>query len=135
VTWFQNVSNAHLLEVKKYGDTHITMPQETRREDVISSSSGSLGKHNMYILQSLLLRHTSGGMPMQRTKVLSQLPLSLDVEILLIAEEDNSSCCYQSCNIIFLCRGEGSKVDACDFCADSGVEIADGGCSGGEGGE
>jgi hypothetical protein len=102
---------------------------------MIPRTSGSLGKHNMYILQSLLLRHTSGGMPMQSTKILSQLPLSLDIKVFLIAEEYNSSCCYQSCNIVFLCRGEGSKVNASDLRTDSGVEIADGGCGGSEGGE
>lgn len=67
-------------------------------------------------------------MLMQRPKISPQLPLLVDIKILLVPEKHNSPRCYQSCNIIFLRIAKVGEIDAFNFSTDFGVVVADGRC-------
>lgn len=79
----------------------------------------------MDILEAFLTGNGSSCMLVQLTKVLSKSALLLDAKILLVAEENYTSCRNQSCKIVLLKVCEGSKIDAVDLCADLGVVVED----------
>lgn len=79
----------------------------------------------MDILETLLARYGCGGVLVQLTKVLSKLALLLDAKVLLVAEEDNTSCRNQSCKIVLLEVGEVGKVYSVNLGADLGVVVKD----------
>lgn len=64
-------------------------------------------------------------MLVQFAKVLAQFALLLDPEVLLIAEEDNTTRSDEPGEIVLLCIGQVGKVDARNFSADLGTVVAD----------
>ena len=64
-------------------------------------------------------------MLVQLAKVLAQFSLLVDAKILLISEEDDASCSYESCQVVLLYVGEIGKIDAVDFGADFRIVVED----------
>jgi hypothetical protein len=64
-------------------------------------------------------------MSMQFTKVLPQLPLLIDAEVLLIPEEHNTPRCNQPSEIVLLRICEVRQVHAVNLSPDLGVVVED----------
>ena len=58
-------------------------------------------------------------------KVSSQIPLGLDIKVLLSSEKDNASVSDQSSKIVLLRVGEICEIDAVNLGADFGIVIKD----------
>ena len=65
-------------------------------------------------------------------EILSKLPLCINVEVRLVAEEDHASSCNETRQVILLRIGKLGKVHSMDFGANFGVVIEDISCIGQE---
>jgi hypothetical protein len=77
------------------------------------------------ILKTFLTWHSGGGVLVQGPKVLTKSALLLDAEVLLIAEEDDTSRSNEPCEVILLEVGEVGQVYAMDLCSNLGVVVED----------
>ena len=62
---------------------------------------------------------------MQGPKVLTKSALLLDAKVLLITEEDDTSCSNESCEVVLLGVGEVGQVYAMNLCSNLGVVVED----------
>jgi hypothetical protein len=83
------------------------------------------------ILKAFAAWHSSCGVLVQLAKVLTEGPLLLNAKVLLVAEENDTSCRDQPCKVVLLKIGEVGEIDTMNLCSNLGVVVEDF-CSRGE---
>lgn len=100
------------------------MPEEggsKQRAEVLVA----FGEDDVDILETLAAGNGSGGMLVQLTEIRAKLTLLVDVEVVLVAEENDTTNGNETSEVVLLSVGELGKLDAVDLGADLGVVVED----------
>ena len=97
--------------------TYVRVPEECWREVCPLVFGVLVCVDNVNVVEVSSLRYSCGGMLVQRPEVLPKFTLSIDIEIGLVAEEDNSANGNQTREIILLGISEVRQVNAFNLSA------------------
>jgi hypothetical protein len=102
---------------------YIGMPEERWGEKCPQIRAPFACVNYVYVFETFASRYTSGRVFMQLTKVLPELPLFVDAEILLVAEEHHASSSDESRKVVLLAVGEVRQIDAVNLSANLRVVV------------
>jgi hypothetical protein len=103
----------------------IGVPEERGSEHGTNVLRLLVGEDDVDILKTLLARGRGGGMLVDAAEVGTKLTLSVDVQVLLVAEEDNTTVGDQTSEIVLLGIGDLGQIDTVDLSTDLGVVVED----------
>jgi len=103
----------------------IGVPEEGWSEHGTNVLGRLIAVDDVDILKTLLARSGGGGVPVDGTEIGTELALSIDVKVLLVAEEDDTSGSNQPGEVVLLGIVDLGEIDTVDFGTDLGVVVED----------